>query len=54
MERMRREEGDVRLPPLGRFGRAAEVGDAVAFLMSDRAAYITGACIDVSGGSRLH
>jgi 3-oxoacyl-[acyl-carrier protein] reductase len=54
MERMQREEGGVRLPPLGRFGRAAEVGDAVAFLMSDRAAYITGACLDVSGGSRLH
>jgi 3-oxoacyl-[acyl-carrier protein] reductase len=54
MERMQREEGGVRLPPLGRYGRAAEVGDAVAFLMSDRAAYITGACLDVSGGSRLH
>jgi 3-oxoacyl-[acyl-carrier protein] reductase len=54
MERMQREEGGVRLPPLGRFGRAAEVGDAVAFLMSDRAAYITGACLDVSGGARLH
>ncbi|HEY1372506.1 MAG TPA: SDR family NAD(P)-dependent oxidoreductase [Candidatus Binatia bacterium] len=54
MERMQREEGGVRLPPLGRFGGAAEVGDAVAFLMSDRAAYITGACLDVSGGSRLH
>ena len=54
MERMQREEGGARLPPLGRFGRASEVGDAVAFLMSDRAAYITGACLDVSGGSRLH
>lgn len=54
MQRMQREEGGVRLPPLGRFGRAAEVGDAVAFLMSDRAAYITGTCLDVSGGSRLH
>ncbi len=54
MERMQREEGGVRLPPLGRFGRAAEVGDAVAFLMSERARYITGACLDVSGGARLH
>ena len=54
MQRMQREEDGVRLPPLGRFGRAAEVGDAVAFLMSDRAAYITGTCLDVSGGSRLH
>jgi 3-oxoacyl-[acyl-carrier protein] reductase len=54
MERMQREERGARLPPLGRYGRAAEVGDAVAFLMSDRAAYITGACLDVSGGMRLH
>jgi 3-oxoacyl-[acyl-carrier protein] reductase len=54
MERMQREEGGARLPPLGRYGRAAEVGDAVAFLMSDRARYITGACLDVTGGMRLH
>jgi NAD(P)-dependent dehydrogenase (short-subunit alcohol dehydrogenase family) len=54
MERMQREERGARLPPLGRYGRAAEVGDAVAFLMSERARYITGACLDVSGGIRLH
>jgi 3-oxoacyl-[acyl-carrier protein] reductase len=54
MERMQRDERGARLPPLGRYGRAAEVGDAVAFLMSDRARYITGACLDVSGGMRLH
>lgn len=54
MERMQREEGGARLPPLGRYGRAAEVGDAVAYLMSERAAYVTGACLDVSGGMRLH
>jgi 3-oxoacyl-[acyl-carrier protein] reductase len=54
MERMQREERGARLPPLGRYGRAGEVGDAVAFLMSQRAAYITGACLDVSGGMRLH
>ncbi|HTM10301.1 MAG TPA: SDR family NAD(P)-dependent oxidoreductase [Verrucomicrobiae bacterium] len=54
MERMQREESGARLPPLGRFGRAREVADAVAFLMSERAAYITGVCLDISGGSRLH
>jgi 3-oxoacyl-[acyl-carrier protein] reductase len=35
--------------PLGRFGRAEEVGDVVAFLCSDRASLITGACIPVDG-----
>jgi 3-oxoacyl-[acyl-carrier protein] reductase len=35
--------------PLGRFGRAEEVGDVVAFLSSDRASLVTGACIPVDG-----
>lgn len=33
-----------------RFGRATEVADAVAFLCSERASLITGACINVDGG----
>jgi 3-oxoacyl-[acyl-carrier protein] reductase len=36
--------------PLGRFGRPEEVSGIVAFLLSDRASYITGASIDVAGG----
>ncbi len=36
--------------PLGRFGRGEEVGDVVAFLASERASLITGACIAVDGG----
>ena len=35
--------------PLERFGRAEEVGDVVAFLASERASLITGACIAVDG-----
>ena len=33
-----------------RFGRATEVADAVAFLCSERASLINGACINVDGG----
>ena len=36
--------------PLGRFGRAREVADAVAFLCSDKASYITGQILSVNGG----
>jgi 3-oxoacyl-[acyl-carrier protein] reductase len=35
--------------PLGRFGRAEEVGDVVAFVCSERASLLTGACIPVDG-----
>ena len=36
--------------PAGRYGEASEVADLVAFLASDRAAYITGALIPIDGG----
>jgi NAD(P)-dependent dehydrogenase (short-subunit alcohol dehydrogenase family) len=36
--------------PLGRWGEAAEVARAIAFLVSEDAAYITGAVLNVDGG----
>ncbi len=36
--------------PLARFGTPEEVGAAVAFLASNRAAFITGACLVIDGG----
>ncbi|MFQ5425476.1 MAG: SDR family NAD(P)-dependent oxidoreductase [Gaiellales bacterium] len=36
--------------PRGSFGRAEEIGDVAAFLCSDRASLIVGACLNVDGG----
>ena len=47
------EEGISRaaaLSPLGRVGTPRDLADAVAFLMSDRAQFITGANLMVDGG----
>ena len=41
---------DLAAIPLGRLGRAREIGDLVAFLSSDRASYLTGTVIAVDGG----
>jgi 3-oxoacyl-[acyl-carrier protein] reductase len=38
------------MTPLGRFATAEEIADAVTFLASDRAAFITGQVLSVDGG----
>ena len=43
----------TRSVPLGRWGQPAEVADAVAFLVSDHAGFITGETLTVDGGAWL-
>ncbi|TWS19257.1 SDR family oxidoreductase [Tsukamurella asaccharolytica] len=45
-----RDEARRRAIPLRRMGRPDEVGDTIAFLLSDRSSYTTGTSIDISGG----
>jgi len=40
----------LEMVPLGRFGTVADVAPVVAFMLSDAAAYISGAVIQVDGG----
>ena len=40
--------------PLRRAGRAVDIAGACLFLASDLSAYVTGATIDVNGGSHIH
>jgi NAD(P)-dependent dehydrogenase (short-subunit alcohol dehydrogenase family) len=42
-----------RMHPLGRIGTAAEVANAIAFLASDWASFITGTSLLVDGGLLL-
>lgn len=39
-----------KMVPAGRFGTAQEVAEAALFLLSDRAAYINGAVLEITGG----
>jgi NAD(P)-dependent dehydrogenase (short-subunit alcohol dehydrogenase family) len=47
LERARAQVGDI---PIGRMGRADEIAEAIAWLLSDAASYTVGALLDVGGG----
>jgi len=43
----------ISMTTLGRLGKPEDIADAVAFVCSDDARWITGTFIDVSGGLRV-
>ena len=47
------QQHELSRVPLGRLGGAQEIARCVRFLLSDDAAYITGAVLPVDGGLRL-
>lgn len=54
MPELKPASGGATIPPLGTRTSAKDVGDAIHFLISDKARHITGICLDISGGSSLH
>ena len=51
---MRKHEGalrpEIERTPLRRFGEPEEVAELIAFLASERAGFITGETVNISGG----
>jgi NAD(P)-dependent dehydrogenase (short-subunit alcohol dehydrogenase family) len=41
----------IAVHPIGRFGEPHEIGNVVAWLCSEEAGFITGACINIDGGA---
>ena len=50
LERVMVDDWGMRVA-LGRLGRPEELGDVIAFLLSERSSYLTGALINVDGGT---
>jgi 3-oxoacyl-[acyl-carrier protein] reductase len=38
--------------PLGRFGRPEDIADAILYLASESASWVTGITIDICGGAK--
>jgi 3-oxoacyl-[acyl-carrier protein] reductase len=51
LERALAEEWNMAPIALGRAGRPEELGDVIAFLLSGRASYVSGALVNVDGGT---
>lgn len=54
IDRERYKRGLLRQIPLGRFADPNDIASVVAFLASDRADYITGEAVNVTGGQEMH
>ena len=46
-------EGIIANIPVGRLGQAEEIADAVAYLASDKAGFVTGSTLTINGGQYL-
>jgi NAD(P)-dependent dehydrogenase (short-subunit alcohol dehydrogenase family) len=47
------EQAQVKTIPLGRIGSVRDVGDVAVFLASDRASYMTGQAVNITGGQLM-
>lgn len=43
----------IDMMPIKRLGRPREIADMIAFLVSEKAGFITGSTVDINGGSRM-
>ena len=44
------KEAALRQQPIGRFGEPSEIGESVAWLLSEESSFVTGVAMPVDGG----